>query len=149
MRRIFIAILCLLAVVPVASAKNSRILKVLPEFLDADGKNAIAPSLYERDAYQAHLRKHPELRSGLGFFVQWKGKKHQNLKMRVEMRGVYGSQMKFRIVEEPVQKEGWFSTWSMVKFTGEDYQQFGDLIAWRVTLRDGDEVISEQKSFLW
>lgn len=149
MRRFLIVILCLLAVVPVASAKNSRIVKVLPQFLDQNGKNAVAPSLYERDAYQAHLREHPELRSGLGFFVQWKGKKHQQLLMRVEMRGVFGNVTKFRIVEEPVQKEGWFSTWTTVKFTGPDYKQFGDLIAWRVTLLEGDQVISEQKSFLW
>jgi len=32
---------------------------------------------------------------------------------------------------------------------GEEYQKFGELVAWRVTLWDGDTVIGQEKSFLW
>lgn len=151
MRRFYILfILCFIAVVPLASAKSSgRIIKVLPEFLDKKDRNTVAPSLFERDAYQANLRKNVKLRGGLGFFVNWKAKKSENLRIRIEMRGVYGNTVQNHTVEEPVSKKGWFSNWSTIKFAGERYSTFGELTAWRVTLWDGGELLSESKSFLW
>lgn len=38
---------------------SGRVIKVLPLFLDTNGVDAISPSLFDRDAYQAELRKHP------------------------------------------------------------------------------------------
>ena len=151
MRRFYILlILCLVAVAPVASAKSGgHIVKVLPEFLDLKGRNAISPSLYERDAYQAILRKNVKMRSALAFFVQWKGSASDKLKIRIEMRGVHGNTVKNHTVEESIKKHGWFTTWSTIKFSGEEYQEFGDLIAWRATLWNGDQMVSESKSFLW
>ena len=72
-----------------AKAAEGRVLKVLPQFLDLKGESTVAPSLYERDAYQANLRKHPELQSGLAYRIQWKGKAAatEQLKLRVELRG--------------------------------------------------------------
>jgi hypothetical protein len=32
---------------------------------------------------------------------------------------------------------------------GENYKNFGELVAWRVTLWAGDQLLGEQKSFLW
>jgi hypothetical protein len=52
-------------------------------------------------------------------------------------------------VEETVKYRGVFSTWSRVSLSGEAYKQFGELSAWRATLWDGDQLVSEQKSFLW
>ena len=43
-----------------ASAATGRVLKVLPHLLDTNGLHTLKPSLYERDAYQAYLRKHPD-----------------------------------------------------------------------------------------
>ena len=64
-------------------------MKVLPQYLDLKGRNSVAPSLYERDAYQVYLRDHPDKRSGMRFFVQWKAKgpAAEPLKLRVELRG--------------------------------------------------------------
>src|SRR5438876_12384074 len=76
MRRVFCGLaLCslLLAALPATSA-TGRVIKVLPEFLDLQGRSSLAPSLYERDAYQAVLREHPERRAGIRFYVQWKTK---------------------------------------------------------------------------
>src|SRR6266567_3807500 len=53
-------------------AASGRIIKVLPHLLDRGGRHTLSPSLYERDAYQAFLRKNPGQCSGLRFDIQWK-----------------------------------------------------------------------------
>jgi hypothetical protein len=126
-----------------------RILKVLPHFLDQKGRHALNPSLYERDAYQAKLRQNPKLRSGLRFDVQWKGGAKRPLKLRIEMRGGKDDQITRRTLEAPAERHGWFSNWSEAKLTGDDYQKFGEMVAWRVTLWDGDQQVAVEKSFLW
>lgn len=135
-----------------ASAANGRVIKVLPQFLDLKGRHTLSPSLYERDAYQAKLRQHPELRSGLRFAIEWKtkGAPAGQLKLRVEAHGVARGNLprQFKL-EQPVTRKGWFGQWSYIALAGEDYKQFGELTAWRVTLWDGDQLLGEQKSFLW
>src|SRR3954463_10186796 len=69
------------------SAAEARIVKVLPHFLDKEGRHTLHPSLFERDGYQAHIRAHPELCSGMRFDVQWKGKKVDNGQIKLEVRG--------------------------------------------------------------
>ena len=39
--------------------------------------------------------------------------------------------------------------WSVLKLDGDQYKNFGEITAWRATLWAGDELLSEQKSFLW
>jgi hypothetical protein len=135
-------------VVP-AFASEPRIMKVLPQFLDAQGRATLSPSLYERDAYQAQLRSHPEQRSGIRFAIQWRAPSEKLFKLRVEMRGNRNSQPTTATVEESVRYHGWFGAWGNPALTGEAYRRFGELIAWRATLWDGDKLVSEQKSFLW
>ena len=68
-----VLIACLLGLLAVsATAAEGRIVKVLPHYLDAKGRHTLAPSLYERDAYQAHLRKNPDLCKALRFDIHWK-----------------------------------------------------------------------------
>lgn len=132
------------------AAAGLRIKKVLPHFIDFEGRTSLSPSLYERDAYQFLLRTTPEKRAGLRFDVQWKGaSKGRNLSVEVEMRGVLDNDVSVRKIKIPVEKSGWFSNWSAVVLRGKNYEGFGDLIAWRATLWDGNNLISEQKSFLW
>ncbi|MBA4146580.1 MAG: hypothetical protein H0X66_00585 [Verrucomicrobia bacterium] len=131
-------------------AAEPRIIKVLPHYLDARGRHTLSPSLYERDAYQKLLRENPAQRSALRFDVQLKApKKRDQFKLQVELRGVKGQELTTESAEAPVAKGGWLTTWSSVKFSGEDYKQFGEITAWRVTMWDGDKQVSEQKSFLW
>jgi hypothetical protein len=134
----------------VAEAADGRVLKVLPQFLDQDGRQALSPSLYDRDAYQAFLRRNPAKRSGLRFAVQWKAHTADQLKLRVEMRGVAQSdQTRATTIEQPVQQHHWFSHWAYLVLRDKAYKDFGEVTAWRVTLWDGDQLLSEQKSFLW
>ena len=130
-------------------AGDGKVLKVLPHFLDREGRHALSPSLYERDAYQMHLRKHPEEIVALRFDVNWSaGGKPANLRLRVEARGGKASAQP-KVVEAAV-KPGWSgSAWSAVALDKEAYQQLGGVTAWRVTLWDGEQMVAEQKSFLW
>src|SRR5258706_13995061 len=71
---------------------SAKIIKVLPQFLDLERRHSISPSLYDRDAYQAKLRREPKERSALRFAIQWRAKQTVPLKLRVEMRGGKGSE---------------------------------------------------------
>jgi hypothetical protein len=151
-RRLFqIALCCLLAAPLAAAAASGRIIKVLPHFLDAKGRHALSPSLYDRDAYQAYLRVHPKLRSGMRFDVQWKARGlAAPLKLRVELIGTARGDLPARLVlEYDVKAGGWFSHWTSLPLTGEEYRKLGNLTGWRATLWQGDRLLGEQKSFLW
>ena len=135
-----------------AAAAAGQVLKVLPHYLDLKGRHALSPSLYDRDAYQAQLRKSPEQRSGIRFDVQWKAPESlgKPLKLRVELRGMVKSDLPRRtVLEKEVVAGSRWSRWAELPLTGDDYKKFGEVTAWRVTLLDGDQVLSEQHSFLW
>jgi hypothetical protein len=132
-------------------AGSSRILKVLPFFLDLEGRVALSPSLYERDAYQAYLRMHVEKRSALRFDVNWKvkGVRKDDLLIRVELKNSKGDISEPLVLQRPVRAARFFSSWSSLVLGGEEYADFGQLLAWRVTLWQGDQLLAEQRSFLW
>jgi hypothetical protein len=148
-RPILIFALCLF-VCAAASAATGRVIKVLPQFLDLQGRHAISPSLYDRDAYQVYLRIHTNQISGMRFAVQWKGSGDLPLKLRVEIRGItHGEMPPTALLEQEVKPGGWFSHWASLPLTGDAYKKIGEVTAWRVTLWDGEQMLSEQKSFLW
>jgi hypothetical protein len=135
-----------------AEAATGRVIKVLPQFLDLEGRNSLSPSLYERDAYQARLRRDPSKVSGMCFQVQWKtkGKAWDPLKIRVELRGAaQGNLPRQLVLEETVQPGGWFSNWTKVMLKAEEFKKLGAVSSWRVTLWEGAQLLGEQKSFLW
>ena len=74
MRRLFVTLLLLgsLAAAFAADAATGRVIKVLPLFLDAQGRDAVSPSLFDRDAYQVYLRQHTNEISAIRFDVLWK-----------------------------------------------------------------------------
>ena len=158
MRWLLIFLFFLLGLTPVLAAApiEGRVLKVLPQLFDKEGRNSKTPSLYDRDAYQAFLRLHPAEISALRFAVQWKAKAPESepLRLRVEIRGMaqglaQGELPKETTLEQPVRQHHRFSHWASVKLGAELYKKFGEVTAWRVTLWDGDRLLSEQKSFLW
>ena len=134
---------------PPAEAAAAKVIKVLPQYLDKEGRHALSPSLFDRDAYQTHLHRHPEERSGIRFAVQWKARTSAPLRLRVEIRGALGKEPTSAVLEQPVQHRGMFSDWSALRLTGKDYKNFGELAAWRATLWDAEQQIAEQRSFLW
>ena len=137
----------------VSPAASGKVIKVLPHFLDLEGRHSTSPSLYDRDAYQAELRAHPEKRSGIRFDILWRARGEQKqkgkAKLRVELRGsAKGNLPTEKTLETEVTMSG-ISHWAAIKLEGEDYKQFGEVTAWRVTIWDGDKLLGEQKSFLW
>jgi len=132
-----------------AQAASPKLIKILPQFLDQQGRHAVSPSLFDRDAYQARLRRQPEQRAGLRFAIQWKGPRSTSLKVRVELRGAHEMTPTTAVLEGTLGHGGLFSHWSELSLAGDDYKKFGDLVAWRATLWDGSQQVAERKSFLW
>ena len=152
MRRLYFLLTCCLLLSPAAHAAEGHILKVLPQFLDKKGRASLTPSLYDRDAYQAILRKTPEKRSALRYAIQWKAdtKETEALTLRVELIGAAQDEKpKQTSIETTVHQRHWFSHWANLTLTEEQYKSFGDVTAWRVTLWNGNKLLGEQKSFLW
>jgi len=134
---------------PGARAATARIIKVLPHRLDRDGRHTLSPSLYDRDAYQAFLRKNPDQNSGLRFDVQWKAKRAPGteFRLRVEIRG--SREASPILLEQSARPDRWYRSWSSLRVDGDAYKKLGEMIAWRATLWDGNQLAAEQKSFLW
>jgi hypothetical protein len=147
----FIITFLLLAVALSASAATGKVVKVLPHFLDLKGRHTLSPSLYDRDAYQAQLRKSPEKRSGVRFDVLWRGRSviQELATLRVELRGSAKGDLPTRTVLETQVLVTGTGHWAQLTLDGERYQNFGEITAWRVTLWSGEQMIGEQKSFLW
>lgn len=150
-----VLLLLVLAVVPVRGEPtvSGQVLKVLPHYLDAKGRTSTAPSLYERDAYQAQLRANPALRSGMEFSVKWRATapKDTPLKLRLELRGGRPGQLPTRATMEQTLTPGGglFGIWTPFRLEGVLARHLGDVNSWRATLWQGERLLSEQKSFLW
>jgi hypothetical protein len=132
-----------------AEAGKARISKVLPHLLDEKGRHTLSPSLYERDAYQAHLRSNPELCTAVRFDIRWTGinLKRDSLKMRLEVR-VSGEPNRI-VIEEQIKPLGVSGSWTQLTLKGDEFKKAGKIIAWRATLIEGDQELAELKSFLW
>ena len=152
-RRCFIYLLIVILIVFAfsANAATGRVNKVLPLFLDLKGRHTLSPSLYDRDAYQAQLRANPDQRSGLRFDIYWRARAvpGTNVKLRAELRGTAKGEIPSQHKLETEIKASATSRWTSLSLEGEDYRKFGEVTAWRVTLWDGEQLIGEQKSFLW
>jgi hypothetical protein len=135
----------------ICPADSGRIYKVLLHRLDAQGRHTLSPSLYERDAYQAYLRQHPDECAGLRFDLQWKVKSAiaNPLKLRVEVRTSKTDATKPLVLETSVERKGRFRRWAGLRIDGERFKSMGEVIAWRATLWEGDTLLAEHKSFLW
>jgi hypothetical protein len=135
----------------VAWAGKGEVCKVLPQFLDARGRQSLSVSLYERDAYQFYLRRHPGLRKTLRVMVEYRasGLDWSKTKMRAELRGLLTNAVQNVTLEQPIKKSGLFGGWASFDVAGPAYKKFGELTAWRITLWEGDKQLSEQESFLW
>src|SRR5687768_14473704 len=133
-----------------ADAAEPRVIKVLTHLIDTQGRNALAPSLYERDAYQLHLRTHPELVAGMRFDVQFKAPRNAGpVLVRIEARGSKSGLGRALTFEKEVLPARLFSTWGRIELDRATTESLGSVVAWRATLwRDG-QLLAEQESFLW
>ena len=135
-----------------ADAVTGRVIKVLPLLVDLKGRTALSPSLFDRDAYQAQLRAHTNEISAIRYDVQWSAKHlgENKLKIQLELRGVAvtNNLPKFKTLTAEA-TTGFFENWTPLTLSAADYKSFGAVTAWRATLWNGDQMVGEQKSFLW
>jgi hypothetical protein len=132
-----------------AAAAEARVVKVLPHRLDSQGRHALSPSLYERDAYQAELRAHPDRIRGLRIDVLWSLKERTSVPcvLRLELRGSKGADPV--VLERPVSRGFLRRRWTKVLLDPAEFEQVGDVSAWRVSLRSRGEELASMASFLW
>jgi hypothetical protein len=150
MRRL-LTLLFLFVTLASFAAVTGKVVKVLPFYVDEQGRIAKSPSLFDRDAYQAYLRIHTNEIAGIRYDVLWKAGKSEGekLKVRVELRGMLdGNVPKTKTLEAEI-APGKSGGWTEIKLTGDDYKNFGSVVAWRTTLWSGTDQVGEQKSFLW
>lgn len=130
--------------------KGVRIMKVLPHYLDKQGRHTLSPSLLERDAYQAVLRKDPSKRGGMRFDVLCGTlPPHPDLTLRIEVRGNKDRNSVILQREKALTPRDRFHRWQEVVLDESACREFGDLLAWRATLWRNGQQIAEQRSFLW
>jgi hypothetical protein len=134
-----------------SDAVTGRVVKMLPLFLDLKGRDAVSPSLYDRDAYQFYLRQHTNEVSAIRFDVLWSAAnaKDAKLKLRLELRGVGPDNLPRQTTLEQIVTPHFFRHWTSFTIAGDDYKNFGEVTSWRVTLWSEDRMFAEQKSFLW
>ena len=150
--RLFLLLsLAVAAAAGAADPVTGRIVKVLPFLLDHQGRNATSPSLFDRDAYQAWLRDHGTNVAAVRFDVLWKATKApaEKIRIAVDLRGIATNNTPRLCTLETNVAPGRFRQWTFLPLAGDDYRNFGQVIAWRVTLWNGGQLLSEQKSFLW
>jgi hypothetical protein len=148
---VFLLTLGLFATVHAADSVTGRVIKVLPLLLDQNGRVALSPSLFDRDAYQARLHANTNLVSGIRYDVLWSASHAEDarLTVRVELRGTGTNNLpKLKTLETDVQP-GWFRTWTDLSLNGAEYREFSAITAWRATLWKGGQLLAEDKSFLW
>ena len=140
------ALLLLCVISTPDAAQAGKITKVLPHWLDLQGRHTLSPSLLERDAYQAKLRADRSLCSGIRFDVKWATNTGGTVKLQLELR-VTG--VAKPIVLERAIKPNRRGGWDVVTLDGGAFKAIGKIIAWRVRLLDGDIELAERRSFLW
>ncbi len=128
---------------------EARVVKVLPHLVDHQGRHTLSPSLYERDAYQAELRQHPEKRAGMQYEVLWTASRRVSgpLKLRLELRGAEGEASE--TVETAVKRGFWGRRWSRVLVPRDQFRRLGTVNAWKATLLESGKPLAEARSFLW
>ncbi len=129
-----------------------EIKKTLRHLLDSDGRHTKSPSLLDRDAYQAHLKENPAEVNGLRFDLQirYASRTPAPVTIRVEIRHGKGTDILNATFETPFEpKKRRRSQWGKLLIEKKDFRDLGEIIAWRVSLMDGDETLATDESFLW
>ncbi len=145
----WIAILFLAIMSGCVGVSKEGIVKVLPHYLDEEGRHSDGPSLLHRDIYQKKLREEPSLINALRFDIKWRGGglEAETAKLRVEVRSSKAG-VPQQVFEQKIKPVG-SANWTGVLVSAEEYRKIGKMESWRATLLVGDKVLAEQKSFLW
>lgn len=140
----------MLFVTCVASAAEQRVIKVLPHLVDKEGRHARSPSLFERDAYQAWLRDNSQEQSGIRYDIQWQSYISGEYTMKLELLGKAAQgRANSKIIEVKLTVTNRRRHWDAIEFKDEEFKEFGQIVAWRVSIWQGEELLAKKQSFLW
>lgn len=149
--RLFAAIpfLCLIAFTAIETrAAEATLGKVLPHYLDEEGRHTLGPGLLDRDTYQAQLRRTPTKIRAVRFDIKWSGRAGtQPLTLRIEARGSKAASAPITL--ETAGQPRLLGGWTTLTIDPAAYQKLGQIEAWRATIWDGQTLLAEQKSFIW
>lgn len=121
-------------------------------YLDKNGRHAISPSLYDRDAYQAWLRSHRDKIDGICFDVLWNAKRcAKEMELVVELVTTVNPKVDPLVIRKKIlpPRLGFLGKWTRIELKGEDFVKEGDILAWRVMIIADGQPIAEERSFLW
>ena len=126
-------------------SREPGLIKVLPHYLDKNGRHTTGVTLIDRDLYQQELRKDPAAVHGVGYNINWRG--NAEMTVRLEVRSTKAGVVPLTLEQTATPESG--GTWTLILIDVDTYKKFGQPESWRVTLwQDGDQV-AEQASFLW
>lgn len=149
--KLLACLLCMFLFAFESEAGSIKIFKVLPHYLDLEGRHTLSPSLFERDRYQSLLRTQPEKCSTIRFDIQWRNtlRSSENLTLMVEVRPSKQGEKTISFTEKLPSRKSIWSKWCKVKIPEEMFKEIENVGAWKVTIRDGEEVLKEYPSFMW
>lgn len=131
-------------------AADYKVIKVLPHLLDREGRHTDAPSLFARDAYQDWLRANPAEQSGIRYDIQWRARPPGSYTLKLELLGrVEQGRPNRKTIETPVERTSSRARWTALSLTGDEFKQFGAVVAWRASLWQGGQLVAKYQSFLW
>ena len=135
------------ALLPPATA---NIDKVLPHFLDEDGRHSDGVGLLERDLYQLALRDEPDRISSIRFDIKWSGAglDPKVTRLRLEVRGSKAGAEPI-VIDHNATADILSTTWTPIFVPPADYEKLGQMESWRVSLWEGDRQVAGHQSFLW
>ncbi|MBP5761162.1 MAG: hypothetical protein J6W90_07285, partial [Verrucomicrobia bacterium] len=89
--------------------------------------------------------------STIRFDVHWRNtlKNFDDLSITVEMRGAKTNSPTISFSEKISPRKSIWSHWTKIRIPEESFQELKGLAAWRVLIKDGDEVLKEERSFMW
>jgi hypothetical protein len=129
-----------------------QILKVLPHWLDQQGRHTLSPSLFERDAYQQHLSLHRDEVSTMRFDVNWRLATRDLTGCTLHLEARVGRDDAIETIEHEVplqlpslRRQGWTG----IQIPEGSWDPESNLMAWRVTLRQESTILATRTSFLW
>lgn len=131
--------------------RQVKILKVLPHYLDENGKHALSPSFLERDAYQALLRQNPDRVTGVRYDILWQiqAPSDEPWALSMSLRTASRPGEAPLTLEQPVSGAKRGRGWVAVQLDGDAYREAGEVIAWHLQVLDGELELASQRSFLW
>ncbi len=131
-----------------------RFEKVKLFFLDASAKSPLEPGQdryvefeRKRALYGAITPSDQRERYGNYFTFIWEAKRQADVVLRLEYRQqALGPMVQMKEVAYPAAR-GRIIT--RIQVTGDDYLQYGRVLAWRASLLEHGKVVAEKRSYLW